>query len=107
MILYCGRSRENDAPIFFRAKQRSVMRLKKTEANAGLSSLLESAGFDPSDVRRYMELSTRSGTEAARARILRGQRGRLMDELHRRQQVLDKVDYLIWQAENGKQQKGR
>ena len=107
MILYCGRSRENGPPIFFRAAQRSVMRLKKTEANAGLSSLLESAGFDPSDVRRYMELSARSGTEAARARILRGQRGRLMDELHRRQQVLDKVDYLIWQAENGKQQKGR
>lgn len=83
------------------------MRLKKTEANAGLSSLLESAGFEPSDVRRYMELSARSGTEAVRARILRGQRGRLMDELHRRQQVLDKVDYLIWQAENGRQQKGR
>ena len=81
--------------------------MKKTEANAGLSSLLESAGFEPSDVRRYMELSARSGTEAVRARILRGQRGHLMDELHRRQQILDKVDYLIWQAENGKQQKGR
>ena len=83
------------------------MRLKKTEANAGLSSLLESAGFEPSDVRRYMELSARSGTEAVRARILREQRVRLMDELHRRQQVLDKVDYLIWQAENGRQQTGR
>ena len=81
--------------------------MKQAEADAGLSSLLESAGFDPPDVRRSMELSARSGTEAARARILRGQRGRLMDELHRRQQVLDKVDYLIWQAENGRQQKGR
>lgn len=78
-----------------------------TEADAGLSSLLESAGFDPTDVRRYMELSARSGTEAAQVQLLRGQRGRLMEELHRRQQVLDKVDYLIWQAENGKQQKGR
>ena len=75
------------------------MRLGMTEADAGISSLLESAGFDPPDVRRYMELSARSGTEAARARLLRGQRGRLMDELHRRQQVLDKVDYLIWQTE--------
>ena len=83
------------------------MWLRKAKADTGLSALLVSAGFDPSDVRRYMELSTRSGTEAARVRILRGQRGRLMDELHRRQQVLDKVDYLIWQAENGKQQKGR
>ena len=83
------------------------MWLRKAKADTGLSARLESAGFDPSDVRRYMELSTRSGTEAARVRILRGQRGRLMDELHRRQQVLDKVDYLIWQAENGKQQKGR
>ena len=75
------------------------MRLRKTGADPGLSALLESAGFDPTDVRRYLELSTRSGTEAARVQILRGQRGRLMNELHRRQQVLDKVDYLIWQAE--------
>ncbi len=77
------------------------------EANAGLSSLLENAGFEAPDVRRYMELSARSGTEAARVRLLRGQRRRLMDELHRRQQVLDQVDYLIWQAENGGQPKGR
>ena len=73
-----------------------------TEADAGLSSLLESAGFDPTDVRRYLELSARSGTEAARVQILRGQRGRLMNELHQRQQVLDKVDFLIWQTEQGK-----
>ena len=74
----------------------------KAKADAGLSALLTSAGFDPSDVHRYLELSTRSGTEAARVQILRGQRGRLMNELHQRQQVLDKVDYLIWQAEQGK-----
>ena len=54
------------------------------------------------DVRRYLELSARSGTEAARVQILRGQRGRLMNELHQRQQVLDKVDFLIWQTEQGK-----
>ncbi|MCR5030337.1 MAG: hypothetical protein K5982_02585 [Selenomonadaceae bacterium] len=84
-----------------------MMWLGKAKADTGLSALLESAGFDPTDVRRYLELSTRSGTEAARVQILRGQRGRLMNELHRRQQVLDKVDYLIWQTENGKQQKGR
>lgn len=76
--------------------------MRNAKADTGLSALLESAGFEPSDVRRYMELSARSGTEAARARILRGQRGRLMDELHRRQQVLDKVDFLIWQTEQGK-----
>lgn len=81
--------------------------MEKAEANAGLSSLLESAGFDPPDVRRYMELSARSGTEAARARILRGHRGRLMDELHRRQQVLDKVDFLIWQTENSTRTGGK
>ena len=84
---------------------RKVRRLKKTDE--GLSAFLEQAGFAPPDVRRYLELSARSGTEDARARMLRGQRGRIMDELHRRQQVLDQVDYLIWQAENGKQQKGR
>ena len=79
----------------------------KAKADAGLSALLESAGFDPSDVRRYLELSTRSGTEAARIQILRGHRGRLMNELHERQQVLDKVDYLIWQAEQGTSKGGK
>jgi hypothetical protein len=42
-------------------------------------------------------------------RMLHGQRGRIIDELHRRQQVLDQVDYLIWQTEkeNGNVKKGR
>ena len=83
------------------------MGLGSAKADAGLSALLASAGFDPSDVRRYLELSTRSGTEAARVQILRGQRGRLMNELHQRQQVLDKVDYLIWQAEQGTSKGGK
>ncbi len=73
----------------------------KATADAGLAALLTSAGFSAPDIRRYLELSARSGTETARARILRGQRGRLMNELHQRQQVLDQVDYLIWQAERG------
>ncbi|MBR5163835.1 MAG: hypothetical protein IKW79_07405 [Schwartzia sp.] len=77
------------------------------KADAGLSALLTSAGFDPPNIRRYLELSTRSGTEAARIQILRGQRGRLMNELHERQQVLDKVDYLIWQAEQGTSKGGK
>ena len=76
--------------------------MRSAKADAGLSALLASAGFSAMDVRRYLELSTRSGTEAARVQILRGQRGRLMNELHERQQVLDKVDFLIWQAEQGK-----
>ena len=75
------------------------MWLRKAKADTGLSALLESAGFDPTDVRRYLELSACSGTEAARVQILRGHRGRLMNELHQRQQVLDKVDFLIWQTE--------
>ena len=78
------------------------MRLRKGKADTGLSALLESAGFAPADIRRYLELSARSGTEAARAQMLRGQRGHLMNELHQRQQVLDKVDFLIWQAEQCK-----
>ena len=83
------------------------MGLGSAKADAGLSALLTSAGFDPSDVRRYLELSTRSGTEAARVQLLRGHRGRLMNELHERQQVLDKVDFLIWQAEQGTNKGGK
>lgn len=75
----------------------------------GLSALLEKAGFSEADVRHYLELSRSSGTEEARMRMLHGQRGRIIDELHRRQQVLDQVDYLIWQTEkeNGNAKKGR
>ena len=96
-----GEADENGTRIF-RAGQRSVIRLRQAEANSGISSLLESAGFPQTDIRRYLELSARSGTEAARAQMLRGQRGHLMNELHQRQQVLDKVDFLIWQAEQCK-----
>ena len=73
------------------------MRLESTDE--GLSLFLRSVGFSAADVRRYLEMSARDGTEDARAHLLRGQRGRLLDELHRRQQILDQVDYLIWQAE--------
>lgn len=75
----------------------------------GLSALLEKAGFSEADVRHYLELSRNSGTEAARMRMLHGQRGRIIDELQRRQQVLDQVDYLIWQTEkeNGNVKKER
>ena len=89
---------QNDSPLFFYT---GGLRLRKGKVDAGLSALLESAGFSSTDVRRYLDLSTRPGTETARIQILRGQRGRLMDELHRRQQVLDQVDFLIWQAERG------
>ena len=75
--------------------------MRKGTVDAGLFALLESAGFSSTEVRRYLDLSTRPGTETARIQILRGQRGHLMDELHRRQQVLDQVDFLIWQAERG------
>ena len=78
---------------------RKVRRLRKKETEEGLSILLERAGLSVPDVRRYLELSMRAGTETARVQILRGQRGKLMDELHQRQQILDQVDYLIWQAE--------
>ena len=67
--------------------------------NVGLIQFLLKAGFDMDTLKQYFSLSAGSsagtGNKSERIRLLRGQRYRLLDEIHKKQQSLDELDYMI------------
>ena len=67
--------------------------------NVGLIQFLLKAGFDMDTLKQYFSLSagssTGAGNKSERIRLLRGQRYRLLDEIHVKQQSLDELDYMI------------
>lgn len=70
----------------------------------GLIEMLLSTGFTSEDIKKYLALCEQTGTEEEQIRLLRKQRGPLLDEIHRKQQLLDQLDFLIW---NKKKRGGR
>lgn len=62
--------------------------------------ILEDAGCDEETVRRYCELEAYQGRQSIackeQIRLLRKHRRLLMDQLHRCQQQLDCLDYLLY-----------
>lgn len=62
----------------------------------GLIQTLLSAGFTPEETRRYLSLSEGTGTVEEQVRMLRKRRGILLSDIHRQQQLLDKIDFMIW-----------
>jgi DNA-binding transcriptional MerR regulator len=65
--------------------------------NVGLVSMLLKTGMAKQDVCRYLELLKLQGTENERIRLLRGYRAELLDEIHKKQQSLDHIDYIIYE----------
>lgn len=65
--------------------------------NMGLISTLLKTGMAKQDVCRYLELLKLQGTENERIRLLRGYRAKLLDEIHKKQQSLDHIDYIIYE----------
>lgn len=67
--------------------------------SVGLIQFLLKAGFDMDTLKQYFSLSAGSsagaGNKSERIRLLRGQRYRLLDEIHEKQQSLDELDYMI------------
>ena len=58
---------------------------------------LEKAGMDPDALKRFAQLLGSDGdTKEERLRILRKCRCRLLEEIHEKQQGLDRLDYLIY-----------
>ena len=58
-------------------------------------------GIGLTEQEKQVVLSSTNPEE--RVRLLRRSRGRLLDDLHERQQTLDRLDYLIYQLrKNGK-----
>ena len=52
----------------------------------------------PIGCKRYFELTKCKGTNEKQIIMLRKQRKKLLEDIHRKQQLLDNVDYLIWKT---------
>lgn len=67
----------------------------------GLLRFLQNIGFTQKETRRYLELMKNNGTDEEQIRMLRKQRSELLDGIHEKQQMLDRIDYMIWEKKKG------
>lgn len=65
-------------------------------AHIGLIQMLMDAGFTAEETKRYLILTEEAGTDEEQIRMLKKQRWSLLDEIHKKQQLLDHLDYMIW-----------
>ena len=66
-----------------------------------LAELLKSSGMNDDEVKSFLERCENNCCCAEKVRILRKTRKALLDMIHEKQAVLDKLDNLIWNMENG------
>ena len=84
----------------------------KEELEASLSRPAEAAEEEIEDptwatLKSYLALSTGDAEEQKnKLRILRKARGRLLEEIHEKQQSLDQIDYIIGQTRKEQGGKG-
>lgn len=84
---------------FLRAKQgaaRSDAYREEDFTRLGLIETLLHAGFTVEETRTYLALTEQAETDAAQIRMLRKRRGALLEEIHQKQQLLDHIDFMIW-----------
>lgn len=62
----------------------------------GLIDTLLSAGFSYHDVKKYMTLSENNEAEEEQVCMLKKQRRSLLNDIHEKQQLLDNLDFIIW-----------
>lgn len=67
----------------------------------GLVRFLLNVGFTQKEAKRYLDLMRDSGTGEEQIRMLRKQRYELLDRIHEKQQMLDQIDYMIWEKKKG------
>lgn len=68
----------------------------------GIIHSLLKAGMDITLLRRYLQLLCRKmENKDEQVRILRKQRYQLLEEIHRKQQSLDELDYMIEEIRKG------
>ena len=63
---------------------------------------LQRAGMELEELKKLCDLQ-RSGCCEAKIRLLRKCRCRLLEEIHQKQQALDRLDYLIYRMKNPKE----
>lgn len=65
-----------------------------------IHDLLE-AGMDVNVLQKYLLLRKETAGKTEQIRILRKQRCELMEEIHRKQQCLDRLDYMVDEIRKG------
>ena len=63
--------------------------------------LLKSSGMTNDEVKSFLKRCESNCCYAEKVRILRKTRNALLDTIHEKQAVLDKLDNLIWNIEHG------
>ncbi len=66
-----------------------------------LADLLKSSGMTNEEVESFLRRCESNCCCAEKVRILRKTRKALLDTIHEKQAVLDKLDNLIWNMEHG------
>lgn len=61
----------------------------------GLIDFLINLGFSPEETKKYLDLTESPDTEEEQIRMLQRQRRSLLDDIHRKQQLLDCLDFII------------
>ena len=65
-----------------------------------LAALLKSSGMNDDEIKSFLKRCENSGCQAEKVRLLRKTRNSLLDSIHEKQAVLDKLDNLIWCTEH-------
>jgi DNA-binding transcriptional MerR regulator len=66
-----------------------------------LAELLKSSGMTNDEVKSFVKRCESNCCCAEKVRILRKTRKSLLDNIHEKQALLDKLDNLIWNMEHG------
>ena len=66
-----------------------------------LACLLKSSGMTEDEIKAFLKRCENNCCCAEKVRILRKTRKSLLDSIHEKQAVLDKLDNLIWCTEHG------
>ena len=66
-----------------------------------LAELLKSSGMNEAEAQSFLERCENNCCCAEKVRILRKTRMALLDTIHEKQTVLDRLDNLIWHIEHG------
>ncbi len=66
-----------------------------------LAGLLKSSGMTDDEVKSFLKHCENNSCCAEKVHLLRKTRTTLLDTIHEKQAVLDKLDNLIWNMENG------
>ena len=65
-----------------------------------LAGLLKSSGMTETEIKSFLERCGNNCLPAEKVHILRKTRKALLDSIHKKQAVLDKLDNLIWCTEH-------